>query len=199
MTDIGSSRPAAPAFEPCSTRARAAWPNSKSVQDRRCKNFSISSRQSDGGAGDVLLLSVAAFGFIVGSRFLSMFNLSLIIQQVTIIGVIGAAQTLIVITAGIDLSVGAIMVLCSVIMGKLAVTIGLPAPVALFVGVAAGGLLRSAQRYARDPAQAAALHRNAWDMVDLLRAQSLVFGRPRPSVRRRSRKSRRCCRRWERR
>ncbi len=86
----------------------------------------------------VLLLAVAAFSLIVGSRFLSTFNLSLIIQQVTIIGVIGIAQTLIVITAGIDLSVGAIMVLCSVIMGKLAVMVGLPAPIALLAGIAAG-------------------------------------------------------------
>src|SRR5260221_8225370 len=51
----------------------------------------------------------------------------------------GIAQTLIVITAGIDLSVGAIMVLCSVIMGKLAVTAGLPAPLAVLIGLAAGG------------------------------------------------------------
>ncbi|MEZ0211360.1 MAG: ABC transporter permease, partial [Xanthobacteraceae bacterium] len=51
----------------------------------------------------VLLLGITGFSLIVGSRFLSSFNLSLIIQQVTIIGVIGIAQTLIVITAGIDL------------------------------------------------------------------------------------------------
>jgi len=86
----------------------------------------------------VLVLGVVVFGLIVGSRFMSMFNMSLIIQQVTIIGIIGIAQTLIVITAGIDLSVGAIMVLCSVIMGKLAITVGLPAPLALIIGVAAG-------------------------------------------------------------
>jgi fructose transport system permease protein len=86
----------------------------------------------------VLLLGVVGFGLIVGSRFMSTFNLSLIIQQVTIIGVIGIAQTLIVITAGIDLSVGAIMVLCSVVMGKLAITAGLPAPLALMIGVAVG-------------------------------------------------------------
>ncbi|MGC2081982.1 MAG: ABC transporter permease [Bradyrhizobium sp.] len=88
----------------------------------------------------VLLLGVVAFSLVVGGRFLSMFNLSLIIQQVTIIGVIGVAQTLIVITAGIDLSVGATMVLSSVIMGKLAVMMGLPAPLALGVGLAVGAL-----------------------------------------------------------
>jgi fructose transport system permease protein len=62
------------------------------------------------------------------------------IQQVTIIGIIGVAQTLIVLTAGIDLSVGAIMVLCSIIMGRLGVLHGLPDFLALFIGLAAGTL-----------------------------------------------------------
>lgn len=86
----------------------------------------------------VLLLGIVGFSFIVGGRFLSSFNLSLIIQQVTIIGIIGIAQTLIVITAGIDLSVGAIMVLCSVVMGKLAVSLGVPVPLAFATGIATG-------------------------------------------------------------
>jgi len=73
----------------------------------------------------VLLLGVLLFSALVGGRFFTPFNLSLILQQVTIIGVIGIAQTLIVLTAGIDLSVGAIMVLSSVIMGRMAI-IGLP-------------------------------------------------------------------------
>ncbi len=87
----------------------------------------------------VLALGILGFSLLVGGRFLSLFNLSLIIQQVTIIGIIGIAQTLIVITAGIDLSVGAIMVLCSVVMGKLAVTLGVPVPLAFLAGIAAGG------------------------------------------------------------
>lgn len=86
----------------------------------------------------VLLLGIVAFSLIVGGRFLSSFNLSLIIQQVTIIGILGIAQTLIVITAGIDLSVGAIMVLCSVVMGKLAVTLGVPVPLAFAAGLGVG-------------------------------------------------------------
>ncbi len=44
----------------------------------------------------------------------------------TIIGIVGIAQTLIILTAGIDLSVGAIMVLSSVVMGRLAVLNGVP-------------------------------------------------------------------------
>jgi len=86
----------------------------------------------------VLAISVAAFGLIAGERFFSLFNLSLIMQQVTIIGILAAAQSLIILTAGIDLSVAAIMVLTSVIMGKLGVELGLPPSLAILVGVACG-------------------------------------------------------------
>ncbi|MBV9758725.1 MAG: ABC transporter permease, partial [Alphaproteobacteria bacterium] len=64
----------------------------------------------------VLVLAIALFSGIVGSRFFHPFNLSLVLQQVTIIAVVGIAQTLVILTAGIDLSVGAIMVLASVVM-----------------------------------------------------------------------------------
>jgi fructose transport system permease protein len=88
----------------------------------------------------VLLLSVVLFSVIVGHRFLHPFNLSLIIQQVTIIGILGVAQTIIILTAGIDLSVGAIMVLSSVVMGRLAVDMGLPDYLAVIVGLGVGAL-----------------------------------------------------------
>ena len=86
----------------------------------------------------VLAISLAAFGFIAGERFFSPFNLSLIMQQVSIIGMLAAAQSLIIITAGIDLSVAAIMVLMSVIMGNLAVNMGVPSSVAILIGFAGG-------------------------------------------------------------
>lgn len=86
----------------------------------------------------VLLLSVAVFSFWVGDRFLDPFNFSLIIQQVMIIGTIGIAQTLVILTAGIDLSVGSIMVLSSVVMGRLAVISGVPPVLALLIGLAVG-------------------------------------------------------------
>jgi fructose transport system permease protein len=101
----------------------------------------------------VLALSVAVFSAVVGRRFFHPFNLSLVLQQVTIIAIIGTAQTLVILTKGIDLSVGAIMVLASVVMGRLAVHTGLPVEVAfaagLLVGVACGavnGLLVTALR-----------------------------------------------------
>ena len=82
----------------------------------------------------ILAVSVAVFGLVAGERFFSAFNLSLIIQQVTVIGFLAAAQTLIILTAGIDLSVGAIMMLGAVVMGKLAVSVGMPAFLAIPLG-----------------------------------------------------------------
>ncbi|PID48495.1 MAG: ABC transporter permease [Proteobacteria bacterium] len=86
----------------------------------------------------VLALSLLVFGLLAGERFFSPFNLSLILQQVSIIGILAAAQSLIIITAGIDLSVAAIMVLMSVIAGKLAISFGVPAPLALLASFALG-------------------------------------------------------------
>ncbi|WP_134725329.1 ABC transporter permease [Paracoccus luteus] len=87
----------------------------------------------------VLVLALAAFGALA-PNFFSAFNLSLIAQQVAVVGTLAAAQSLVILTAGIDLSVGAIMVLTSVIMGRLAVDLGLPVPLAILCGMAGAGL-----------------------------------------------------------
>lgn len=88
----------------------------------------------------IMVVTVLIFGVVSGERFFTAFNLSLIIQQVTVIGVLASAQTLIILTAGIDLSVAAIMVLSSVIMGKLAVTLGVPPIIAIPTGFVFGTL-----------------------------------------------------------
>ncbi|WP_119388594.1 ABC transporter permease [Taklimakanibacter lacteus] len=86
----------------------------------------------------VLVLSVSVFGAILGAKFF--FALPLILQQVAISAIIGAAQTLVILTAGIDLSVGAIMVLSSVVMGQFTFRYGLPAPVSILCGFGCGAL-----------------------------------------------------------
>lgn len=86
----------------------------------------------------VLVLGIAGFSLVAGERFYTPYNFSLILQQVTIIGTIGVGQTLIVLTAGIDLSVGAIMVITSVIMGRVAVDFGVPVYLAMVLGFLAG-------------------------------------------------------------
>ncbi len=89
----------------------------------------------------VLVTSVILFGLILGSKFFSPFALTLILQQVQIVGVLAAAQSLVILTAGIDLSVGALAVLCSVIMGQVTFRYGIPAPVSIVIGVLFGALV----------------------------------------------------------
>ena len=86
----------------------------------------------------VLVVSIIVFGMLLGSKFFSPFALTLILQQVQIVGIVAAAQSIVILTAGIDLSVGAIMVFSSVVMGQFTFRYGLPPSVAIFCGLVAG-------------------------------------------------------------
>jgi fructose transport system permease protein len=88
----------------------------------------------------VLIASLMLFAVLVGGKFFSAFSLTLILQQVAIVGIVGAAQTLVILTAGIDLSVGAIMVLSSVVMGQFTFRYGLPPSLAVLCGFGVGAL-----------------------------------------------------------
>lgn len=82
----------------------------------------------------VLVLAVIVFGSI-NPRFFAPANLSLVLDQVSVVGTVAVAQTLIILTAGIDLSVGAAMILASMVAAQTAADAGLPAPLALVVGL----------------------------------------------------------------
>lgn len=88
----------------------------------------------------VLVMAVLIFGLTIGGRFFSSYTLTLILQQIAVVGILASAQTLVVLTAGIDLSIGVIMVLSAVIMGNSALIYGLPTPIAVIAGFVTGGL-----------------------------------------------------------
>jgi fructose transport system permease protein len=88
--------------------------------------------------GPLLALLVASIFFATQSdRFLSGQNFSLILQQVMVVGVIAIGQTLIILTAGIDLSCGMAMALGSVVMTKFCVDLGMSPGLAVLCGMAA--------------------------------------------------------------
>ena len=78
-----------------------------------------------------------------------------------VVGVIAIGQTLIILTAGIDLSCGMVMALGGIVMTKFAVDLGLPAPLAVAGGIGVTTLFGVAQRPAGHAHQAAAVHRHA--------------------------------------
>jgi fructose transport system permease protein len=91
----------------------------------------------------VMLISFVVFTSI-NPRFASPTTLSLVLQQVAVIGALAVGQTLIILTAGIDLSVGAVTILSMMVAAKLAKGGGIPAvlaiAIALALGTAAGAL-----------------------------------------------------------
>ena len=69
----------------------------------------------------VLIVAMIIFT-LLNERFILPTNLSLMTQQTVIVGTLAIAQTLVILTAGIDLSIGAIMVFGQMFMANLAVS-----------------------------------------------------------------------------
>lgn len=91
-----------------------------------------------GAVGPLVALLVAcAFFASRTDRFLTGDNFSLILQQVMVVGMIAIGQTLIILTAGIDLSCGYVMALSGIVMTRLAAVSGWSPPTAVLAGFAA--------------------------------------------------------------
>ena len=99
------------------------------------KVHSVLHRQPALSPAIVLVLAGVVFA-LLNPRFYSLQNLSLVAQQVSVVGSLAVGQTLIILTAGIDLSIGAVMVLSSLVMAKLVFDSGVPGVVALLIGAA---------------------------------------------------------------
>lgn len=94
-------------------------------------------RQS-GILGALIILIIA--GHLMSEFFLRPNNIINVIRQIAIVGILGIGMTFVILTSGIDLSVGAIVGFVSVISASL-LRAGVPWPVAVLVGLAAGGLV----------------------------------------------------------
>lgn len=69
----------------------------------------------------IVLIAVILVFSLVNERFLLPATVSLMLQQTVIVGTLAIAQTLIILTAGIDLSIGAIMIFGQMVMANFAV------------------------------------------------------------------------------
>ncbi|UJW33920.1 ABC transporter permease [Saccharothrix sp. AJ9571] len=87
------------------------------------------------GPALALVVAVLVFSFSTDT-FLNLDNMSLVVQQSLVIGTLALGQTLIILTAGIDLANAASMVLATLIMAKL-LTGGVDGIFALLLGIAA--------------------------------------------------------------
>ncbi len=93
-------------------------------------------------SGMLPVLVLLCIGFELASgRFLSVGNLSIVMQQASINAVLAAGMTFVILTGGIDLSVGSILALAAVVAVGATLTPGLAwaaIPLALLAGAACG-------------------------------------------------------------
>ena len=93
--------------------------------------------QGSGGAlaGLIVLFVVLS---LCAPNFLSGRNLVNVVDQVTVIGILALGATAVIITGGIDLSVGSVLALSTMVLGWLSHDGGWPLPLAMLVAVAVG-------------------------------------------------------------
>jgi ribose transport system permease protein len=72
----------------------------------------------------VLVVIVVGFSLAAGDKFLSTSNFSLISQNIAVWAVLGVGMTFVIITSGIDLSIGSVLVFSSVVAAKIMQGVG---------------------------------------------------------------------------
>ena len=126
-----------------------------------------------------LLTLIVVFSVLKPEAFFTGDNIIGILQSTTVIGVLAIASTFIIITSGIDLSVGVLMTFCAVLGGVFLVNWGWPLWLgvlgAIGVGAACGCLSGLAITRLRVPPFIATL-----GMMMLLKGASLIITQTRP-------------------
>ena len=97
------------------------------------------------GARQMLLASASLLALLVffslGSpNFLQADNLVAILQATAVNGVLAVACTFVIVSGGIDLSVGTLMTFCSVMTGVVLTNMGLPLPLGVLTAIGCGAL-----------------------------------------------------------
>jgi ribose transport system permease protein len=87
-----------------------------------------------------LIALILVFTVLKPDAFMTQDNIIGILQSTTVIGVLAIASTFIIITSGIDLSVGVLMTFCAVMAGVFMVNLGMPMPLGIVCAIGVGAL-----------------------------------------------------------
>ncbi len=155
-----------------------------SVQAKTLKlSTSVRSAIQAFGIGFVFL-AISIFFSLSSEFFLSWNNVSNVLRQSSINGILAVGVTFVILTGGIDLSVGSVMALVGVVAGSmLTLASPYPMPLGIGVGLAVGcfcGLVSGALvAYLRLPSFVATL-----GMLSMARGLTLIYtdGRPIPNL-----------------
>jgi Ribose/xylose/arabinose/galactoside ABC-type transport systems, permease components len=87
-----------------------------------------------------LVLLIILFSFW-SPFFFNFDNLNNILIATSVVGVLALGETFVIVTGGIDLSIGTVMTMASVMCATAVARWGLPVPVGILIGVATGGVM----------------------------------------------------------
>lgn len=102
----------------------------------------------------VIFLIVVVIASFLSENFLTAINISNLIQQAAIVGVVAVGMTYIILTGNIDLSVGSVVALCGMLVAQFLVMdypIFIAVLFTIIIGMAAGGLMGAITAYAQVP------------------------------------------------
>ncbi|SEB75704.1 monosaccharide ABC transporter membrane protein, CUT2 family [Paramicrobacterium humi] len=87
------------------------------------------------------LIVLVIFFSLASPNFFQWSNISGILLATAVIGILALGTTFVIITSGIDLSIGTGMTLCAVMTGVVTVNFGMPIGVGILAGLATGALM----------------------------------------------------------
>ena len=87
----------------------------------------------------ILFISLALHLF--SANFLTGSNFFVLSRQISFVAIIAVGMTFVILTGGIDLSVGSVVAVVSVVTGYTLVTLGLPAPIGIPLALGAGAIV----------------------------------------------------------
>lgn len=87
-----------------------------------------------------ILIAICIFFSIASDKFMTVSNITNVFKQVSIVVIVASAVTLVMISGGMDLSVGGVMAFAGIVMAQTAVS-GLPVWFAVIAGCGAGALI----------------------------------------------------------
>lgn len=158
----------APAAQPDTGRPPTAHPTRRRIGDLLSENGAL-----------VGLVAVCVAMFIATPDFLTAQNLLNVGVQAAVVAILAFGMTFVIVSGGIDLSVGSVAALSAVVGGVAAAAAGLPGVLAvvigLLTGVAAGAVNGIAIAYGKLPAFIATLA-----MLSVARGLTLVVSEGRP-------------------
>lgn len=159
------------------TSASTTMANTASAQGLRARLFNPAARQKLLAFASLLLM-ILFFSF-ASPNFMEVDNLVSILQSTAVNGVLAIACTYVIITSGIDLSVGTMMTFCAVMAGVVLTNWGMPLPLgiaaAIFFGALSGWISGMVIAKLKVPPFIATL-----GMMMLLKGLSLVISGTRP-------------------